>query len=128
MSPPPDDTPRRELDRASPTLSRRLTVAGGAFLVGLGGGVVALAVATLLLSSVADGADTAFLLGVLLFGFGTLGWSGSVLAGRGFEEMQRRLDTGADWTEMDSRRAMARIGGFGAGVMLAAATLGTLLT
>jgi len=31
------------------------------------------------------------------------------------------MDTGAGWSEADSRRAMARIGGFGAGVMLKSA-------
>ncbi|QIB76149.1 hypothetical protein GL213_01965 [Halogeometricum borinquense] len=122
-----DDTPRDAPTRASPTLSRRVTVVGGAFLAGVAGGGVALAVATYHFSSLPDGADAVFLLGILALGFGVLGWSGSVLAGRGFEEMQRHLDTGAEWTEMDSRRAMARIGGFGAGVMLAAMTLGTLL-
>lgn len=58
-----------------------------------------------------------FALGALAFGFGILGWSGSVLAGRSVEAMQRHLDTDSEWTERNSRRAMARIGGFGAGAM-----------
>lgn len=61
----------------------------------------------------------AFALGALAFGGGLLGWAGSAMAGRGFEAMQDHLDAGTDWTEADSRRAMARVGAFGAGAMLA---------
>ncbi|MFD1644312.1 DUF7268 family protein [Haloarchaeobius litoreus] len=71
--------------------------------------------------------ETTFALGALLLGFGVLGWSGSVMAGRGIENMQRYMDTGSDWTEADSRRAMARISGFGVGVMLAASLATALL-
>lgn len=60
----------------------------------------------------------AFAFGALALGFGVLGWSGSIISGRGFERFQTYLDTGTDWTERDSRRAMARISGFGAGVMI----------
>jgi hypothetical protein len=66
---------------------------------------------------------TAFALGALVFGFGTLGWSGSVLLGESVESAQRFLETGTDWTEASSRRAMARIAGVGAGVMVAVAVL-----
>lgn len=59
-----------------------------------------------------------FAVGALVLGFGVLGWSGSVLAGRGIESLQTYLDADTDWTEADSRRAMARVAGFGAGVML----------
>ena len=59
-----------------------------------------------------------FALGALVFGFAVLGWSGSALAGHGIEAMQRHLDSATGWTERDSRRAMARIGGFGAGTMV----------
>jgi len=61
------------------------------------------------------------------FGFGLLGWAGSVVAGPGLEAMQAHLDAASGWTETDSRRAMARIGAFGAGVMLAAVVVGTAL-
>lgn len=122
----PRDDSIRQTDRRTPSLSRRARVAGGAFLVGLPAGVAALVVAAAF-SGVAEGADTAFLFGVLFFGFGVLGWSGSVLAGRGFETVRRRLDAGSGWSAADSRRTMARVGGFGAGVMTAAATLGALL-
>jgi hypothetical protein len=64
-----------------------------------------------------------FALGALCLGFGTLGWSGSVMAGRGIENMQRYLETGSDWTERDSRRAMTRIAGFGLGLMVGAPLL-----
>ena len=60
-----------------------------------------------------------FAVGALLLGFGTLGWSGSAMAGRGIENAQRYMDTGSDWSEDDSRRAMTRVGSFGAGLMLA---------
>lgn len=74
-----------------------------------------------------DASTLVFLLGTLAFGFGILGWSGSILAGEGFENMQRYMDTSTDWTERTSRRAMARVGGFGAGAMAAAMLIGTVL-
>jgi len=96
----------------------RARIVGGEFAVGAVGGVV------VLLALVAGGgwasvpaAQFAFALGTLAFGLGLLGWSGSAMAGRGFENMQEHLDTDTNWTEADSRRAMARIGAFGAGAM-----------
>lgn len=71
--------------------------------------------------------ETAFAFGGLWFGLGLLGWSGSVMVGRTIESLQERMGTGPTWTEADSRRAMARIGGFGGGTMVGAALLGTLL-
>jgi hypothetical protein len=68
-----------------------------------------------------------FLLAVLCFGFGVLGWSGSILAGNGLENAQRHLDTRTNWSEADSRRAMARIGGFGVGGMVGVIIATTLL-
>jgi hypothetical protein len=68
-----------------------------------------------------------FAVGALVFGFAVLGWSGSALAGRSIEGMQRHLDTDSGWTERDSRRAMARIGGFGAGAMVGVVVGTTLL-
>jgi uncharacterized membrane protein YccC len=65
------------------------------------------------------GARLAFVLGALAFGGGLLGWSGSAMVGGGFEAMRNHLDVGSNWTEADSRRAMARIGAFGAGAMVA---------
>lgn len=59
-----------------------------------------------------------FSLGALCFGFGLLGWSGSVFAGSSVEHAQQYLDTETNWSEDDSRRAMARICGFGTGGMV----------
>jgi len=95
----------------------RVVLVGGAALVGVGGGVVLLVALSLVGFSPVGGARTAFALSSLTFGVGLLGWSGSAMAGRGFEAMQEHLDTNTNWTEDDSRRAMARIGGFGAGAM-----------
>jgi len=60
----------------------------------------------------------AFAVGTLFFGLALLGWSGSIMAGRGMENLQRHLDTNTNWTEADSRRAMAQVGGAGLGWML----------
>lgn len=68
-----------------------------------------------------------FLVWALCFGFGLLGWSGSVLAGRSVENAQQYLDTGMNWSESDSRRAMARIGGFGFGGMIGVICVATVL-
>jgi hypothetical protein len=72
-------------------------------------------------------ARKAFGVGLLALGFGVVGWSGSVIAGPGFENMQRHLDTGSDWSEMDSRRAMSRVASFGFGVALLAPPVTTVL-
>jgi len=105
------------------TAVRRLATAGGAGVVV---GLVALAGLTLD-GTLRAATETTFAVGALLLGFGVLGWSGSVMAGRGIENMQRYMDTGSDWTETDSRRAMARISGFGVGVMLAGSLATVLL-
>ena len=85
-------------------------------------GFVVGVLASLLLPPVV-GAETArvktFAFGALLLGFGVLGWSGSVMAGEGIENAQRYMETGSDWSEADSRRAMTRVGSFGAGLMVA---------
>jgi len=70
-------------------------------------------------------AETAFAFGGLWFGLALLGWAGSVASGRAIEAAQDHLDADAGWTERRSRRAMARIGGFGAGMMLVATVVGT---
>ncbi|PSP96405.1 hypothetical protein BRC84_01625 [Halobacteriales archaeon QS_1_68_44] len=61
--------------------------------------------------------------GALLLGFGVLGWSGSVMAGRAIENAQRYMNTDTDWSEDDSRRAMSRVGSFGASLMLAVSSV-----
>ena len=112
-----------DLSRASRALRAwlrpRVRLFGTALLAGVGVGVLAFRGYTLVDPARAARA-TVFSVGALALGVATLGWSGSVLAGRGIENMQRHLDTGSDWTERDSRRAMARVAGFGLGVMVGA--------
>jgi hypothetical protein len=104
----------------------RARIVGGSFTVGglasglLVGGMIGTGTGLL------ESARFVFALGALCFGLGLLGWSGSVMAGRGFENMQAHLDVDTDWTERDSRRAMARVGGFGAGGMTATGVLEAL--
>ncbi|QLG28103.1 hypothetical protein HUG10_11300 [Halorarum halophilum] len=97
-------------------LRPRLRLVGGAVLVGTALGLVAGGAVAVFLSLRA--VRSVFALGALVLGVGVLGWSGSAMAGRGIETMHRYMDTGSDWTEENSRRAMARVGGAGAGVML----------
>ena len=109
------------VDAADPLLAwarPRARLVGTALAAGFVAGVVA----TLVLPAVV-GAETArvktFAFGALILGFGVLGWSGSVMAGEGIENAQQYMETGWDWSEADSRRAMTRVGSFGAGLMLA---------
>jgi len=96
----------------------RARLLGTALVAGFAVGVAATAVLPVVV-----GIETArvktFAVGALLLGFGTLGWSGSMMAGRGIENAQRYMETDTDWSEDDSRRAMTRVGSFGAGLMLA---------
>lgn len=110
------------LPEAAVAPARRLVTAA---LAGFGAGAIALLALTVD-GDVRTATETTFAVGALALGFGVVGWSGSVLAGRGIENMQRYLETDTSWTEADSRRAMTRIAGFGAGVMLVA-SLGTAL-
>ncbi|WP_435197360.1 DUF7268 family protein [Natronomonas sp. EA1] len=111
----------REL--AAAYLRPRTRIVAGGFLVGaVAGGLLPL-VFLLAGWTPLRAVRFAFVLGTLAFGVGLLGWAGSAMAGRGFEQMQRHLETETDWTEADSRRAMARVGAFGGGVM---ATTGLL--
>lgn len=107
---------------------RRVRVVGQAVIVGAGSGVASFVV-LLLVGDASFAARKAFAAGALWFGFGLLGWAGSIIAGNGFEAMRNHLDVGTDWTEAKSRRAMVLVAGFGGGWMvgasLAAALLGT---
>lgn len=115
------ESPRRR----SP-LRARTRLVGGAGLVGLGvGGAVF--VGLLVAGGPTFASRKTFAVGALLFGFGLLGWSGSILAGDGFEAMQELLDVRTRWTETASRRAMARIIGLGAGWMLGSSAATALL-
>lgn len=62
---------------------------------------------------------TGFSIGATALGFGTPDRSRSVVFGRGIQNAQQHLDTGTDWTEVDSRRAMTRIAWFGSGLLVA---------
>jgi len=64
--------------------------------------------------------------GLLAFGFGLPGWLSRILFGRCIENVQRHLDTETNRTETGSRRAMARVGFFGTGVILAVPLLAAL--
>lgn len=109
-------------ERTGPSLSTwlrpRLIIVGSALLVGIIVGAVGMVGGSVLTTDIGAAESTTFALGALVFGFGLLGWSGSIFAGTGIENMQRYMGTGSDWSERDSRRAMARVGGFGAGVMI----------
>lgn len=111
---------RTTLALAGAFLRPRVRLVGTAALVGVAAGLCLFGALSLTGRSTVGAARVAFVIASLAFGFGLLGWSGSAMAGRGFEAMQEHLETGTDWTEADSRRAMARIGGFGAGAMLVA--------
>jgi hypothetical protein len=129
MSPPPSASGPRDhsVPRPSPSLTARSRIVGGALIAGLGIGGLGVATGAVT-AGVEPAADAGFVLGTLAFGFGLLGWAGSVIAGPGLEAMHVHLDLrGSGWSEADSRRAMARIGGFGAGVMLSAVLVGTAL-
>lgn len=110
--------------RVSPRRGVRL-VGGGAAVGGIAAPIVTLAlVATG--TEPTPAAETAFAFGGLWFGLGLVGWSGSVAFGRTLEAVRERLDAGSGWTERKSRRAMARVSGFGAGAMLVAVAIGSV--
>jgi hypothetical protein len=106
-------------------LRRRIRLLATAAVVGVFVGSLTL-VALTALRTLRFASTQTFAVGALVLGFGVLGWSGSALAGGGIEALQRYLDTDSGWTEHDSRRAMARIAGFGAGVMVGV-VIGTVL-
>ncbi|WP_330631165.1 DUF7268 family protein [Halocatena halophila] len=106
-------------------LETRVRIVGGSLLAG-----VAIGALGLLVGGVRYDSQTVttqlFAVGALVFGFGLLGWSGSVLLGRSIETVHRHLDRESDWTEASSRRAMARVAGFGGGIMGAVTVVGLL--
>jgi hypothetical protein len=105
----------------------RLRLLGGGFLAGTVVGLVATAALATYGGSTQFGTRKAFALGALALGFAVLGWAGSILGGRGIENLQGHLDGDSDWTEADSRRAMARIVGFGAGMMVSVGVVEAVL-
>ncbi|WP_430503763.1 DUF7268 family protein [Haloparvum sp. PAK95] len=122
---PGDQSRQQERPGLRDALIRRARLVGTAVGVGAVAGSVAVVILTLV--GAPGYTDSVFLAGTLAFGFGLLGWSGSAMAGRGIEAMQTYLATGSNWTERKSRRAMARVGGFGFGLMVGSAITGTLI-
>jgi uncharacterized membrane protein YjdF len=110
-------------ESAGKYLRPRARIVGGALLAGTVAGALLVLTLTFVGRSPVRAARIAFVLAALAAGGGLFGWAGSAMAGRGFEEAQAHLGTGTDWTEAKSRRAMARIGAFGAGAMAAAGGL-----
>jgi hypothetical protein len=126
------DTPRHgetenELAPLPVAIRRRLRLVASGVLVGVPGGAVGIGLALLGGRSLTAALALVFALGAVFLGFGVLGWSGSIFAGRGIESMQRYMETGTDWTERKSRRAMARLVGVGLGVMVCVSVIETLL-
>jgi hypothetical protein len=112
-----DDRPTRD---DSPTPRERARRLGRALV--LGAVLAGIAVPAVVLSgeSVQFASSKLFAVGALVFGFSLLGWSGSVFAGRGMESFQRFIGGSSDWSEADSRRAMALLGSVGVGWMVGA--------
>jgi IMP dehydrogenase/GMP reductase len=102
-------------------MASRLRLVADALVVGALVGSIAVPVLIASGLTTLRAAELAFAVGALGLGIGLLGWSGSVMMGRGVETGQEHLDGDSDWTERKSRRAMARLGGFGGGVMLGSA-------
>jgi len=119
-----DDPDRRRALAA--WLRPRIRIVGTAVLTGAGFGAV-LAVALAASYDPSFAARKGFGVGLLALGFGVVGWSGSVIAGPGMENLQRHLDTGTDWSEAESRRAMVRVASAGLGVALAVPPVARLL-
>ncbi|WP_135829777.1 DUF7268 family protein [Halorussus halobius] len=93
---------------------------GRALLVGALAAGVAVPVIVVAGESVGFASETVFAVAALVFGFSLLGWSGSVFAGDGVENVQKHLGGGSDWSEADSRQAMVVLGSIGAGGMVGA--------
>ncbi|HMB50971.1 MAG TPA: hypothetical protein VKM69_09960 [Natronoarchaeum rubrum] len=98
--------------------ARRLRLVGGALAVGVLVGALGIPALIATGRTGLRAVEIAFGVGALALGVGLLGWSGSVMAGSGVEAMQEHMNTNSDWTEAKSRRAMARVGGFGGGLMV----------
>ncbi len=142
MTTPPSDTDDRshrpsrsdrgraddDLPSLRTALQRRLRLLASGAVVGPPLAPVVVWLWTALGRTVPDAVEATFALGTLALGFGVVGWSGSIVAGRGIETMQSYADTGTDWTERKSRRAMTRVAGLGAGLMLAASVIEPIVT
>ncbi|WP_435361443.1 DUF7268 family protein [Haloarchaeobius sp. DFWS5] len=99
-------------------LAPRARLVGTAAGKGTVVGAVVTLVVGLVIGDVVAASELVFALGALALGGSLLGWSGSVMVGDAVEARNALLETNSDWTEAKSRRAMARIGGFGVGTMV----------
>jgi len=108
-------------------MNARARLVGTAGLVGALAGTAGIAAGLAWFGDPATATRKTFAVGALFLAVGLLGWSGSVFAGDGFEAVQRHLDTGSSWSGADSRRAMTRVGSFGAGWMVGSSVAGWLL-
>lgn len=144
MSDSPDDSrrpdrsasrtrrPDERRNRRQPRSLREVVAVGGRLVASglvVGAPVGAVGVGLTLAAGVPadESLATVFALGTVALGFGVLGWSGSIFAGRGIEAAQRYMNTPTDWSERDSRRAMLRVAGIGLGVAIAVSVLEALL-
>ncbi|WP_321112698.1 DUF7268 family protein [Halorussus salinisoli] len=114
---PGDSTPNGD---ESPTLRERAARLGRALLFGVALAGAAVPVLVVSGESLQFASEKVFAVGALVFGFSILGWSGSVFAGRGIQSFQRHIGGRSDWTEADSRQAMAVLGSVGVGGMIGA--------
>lgn len=127
MPPARPSAPDGVTPAVSAWLRARVRLVGSAAAVGFALGVVALGALALRTGEPRFASTQVFALGALVLGFGVLGWSGSILVGDSVETAQRYTERRTDWTERDSRRAMARLSGAGAGAMLGVVATMTLL-
>ena len=110
----------------APRRRSRVRLVGGGVIVGVVGGLVAATALSLYGASVGFGTRKAFALGALALGIGAIGWSGYAFVDSG--RLRRGNTVGIDSRDGTSgRRAMARVAGFGGGIMLGATALEAVL-
>ena len=101
-------------------LRERVRLVGRTALLGLALGALGVPLAIASGETLQSASETVFAVGALVFGFALIGWSGSVFMGDAVESMQEYMDTNTNWTEADSRQAMAILGSVGLGGMVGA--------
>ena len=101
-------------------LRKRARLVGRAALLGVVLAGIAVPALVLYGETLQFASSKVFAVGALVFGFSLLGWSGSVFAGRGIEHFQQYVGGRSDWSEADSRQAMAVLGSVGVGGMIGA--------
>jgi hypothetical protein len=114
-------------DFATDWLRARLRLVGPAGGIGVFLAVIVAILARVLGWPAPTWIDSTFAFGGLWFGFGLLTWAISIMLGRTIEGLQSQMDLSTRWTERKSRRAMARVTAFGAGLMIGTTILGSLL-